>query len=84
MKVLTTLLAAAAVALAGAGILLWSGIYNIENGIKMTGMPAFGPRHGARQLWNVVAFVQTLGDVTPPEAYGDLIRKRAPGGHAHD
>ena len=32
----------------------------VKNGVKMTGMPAFGPTHGDDQIWNIVAFVQRL------------------------
>ncbi len=40
----------------------------IKNGIKMTGMPAFGPTHDERELWSMVAFVQQFKKMTP-EAY---------------
>lgn len=32
----------------------------IKNGIKMSGMPAFGQTHDERELWGMVAFVQKL------------------------
>jgi hypothetical protein len=32
----------------------------IKNGIKMTGMPAFGPTHEEDELWGVVGFVKIL------------------------
>jgi mono/diheme cytochrome c family protein len=32
----------------------------VKNGIKMTGMPAFGPTHKDEEIWNAVAFVQRL------------------------
>ncbi len=32
----------------------------IKNGIKMSGMPAFGLTHDERELWGMVAFVQKL------------------------
>jgi mono/diheme cytochrome c family protein len=32
----------------------------VKNGVKMTGMPAFGPTHGDDQIWNIIAFVQRL------------------------
>jgi len=31
-----------------------------KNGIKMTGMPAWGASHGDKELWPVVAFMTTL------------------------
>ncbi len=39
----------------------------VKNGIKMTGMPAFGPTHSDEDLWIVVAFLQRLPNVTPAE-----------------
>ncbi len=32
----------------------------IKNGIKMSGMPAFGPTHDEQELWGMVAFVRKL------------------------
>ena len=32
----------------------------IEHGIRMTGMPAFGPTHSSEKIWNLVAFVRQL------------------------
>jgi mono/diheme cytochrome c family protein len=31
-----------------------------KHGIRMTGMPAWGPTHGDDELWAMVAFVKTL------------------------
>ncbi|MGR3757162.1 MAG: c-type cytochrome [Tranquillimonas sp.] len=39
----------------------------LRNGIKMSGMPALGPTHSDEDLWNVVAFLQTLPDMTSEE-----------------
>ncbi|WP_372724749.1 cytochrome c [Immundisolibacter sp.] len=39
----------------------------IRNGVRMTGMPAFGPTHSDRQLWQLVAF---LGRVQGLDADG--------------
>lgn len=36
----------------------------INNGIKMTGMPAFGPTHDEKELWAMVAFLQKLPDMS--------------------
>jgi len=38
-----------------------------QNGIKMTGMPAFGPTHSDEELWSMVAFMQKLPDLSPEE-----------------
>jgi hypothetical protein len=35
-----------------------------KNGIKMSGMPAFGSTHKDEEIWRVVSFVQRLPRVT--------------------
>jgi mono/diheme cytochrome c family protein len=47
-----------------AGELYWI----LKNGVKMTGMPAFGPTHSERELWGMVAFLRKLEGMSP-EAY---------------
>ena len=42
-----------------------------KHGIKMTGMPAFGPTHDDQTLWGVAAFVKELPAMTP-EKYASL------------
>jgi mono/diheme cytochrome c family protein len=39
----------------------------INNGIRMTGMPAFGNTHQADEIWPVVSFLQSAKDMTPSE-----------------
>jgi len=39
----------------------------IENGIKMTGMPAFGKTHSPEQLTNITAFVAKMPTMTVEE-----------------
>ncbi len=39
----------------------------IKNGVKMTGMPAFGPTHSERELWGLVAFLQKLKTMNPEQ-----------------
>jgi mono/diheme cytochrome c family protein len=39
----------------------------VKNGIKMTGMPAFGPTHDDQTLWNIAAFVKGLPAMTPEQ-----------------
>ena len=39
----------------------------IKNGIKMTGMPAFGIAHSDEELWGIAAFLRTLPDYTPEQ-----------------
>lgn len=42
-----------------------------KHGVKMTGMPAFGPTHDDRTLWNIAAFVKELPAMTP-QRYAEL------------
>ena len=44
----------------------------IDNGIKMTGMPAFGKTLSPPQLTNLTAFVEQMPKMTPQE-YQDLL-----------
>jgi mono/diheme cytochrome c family protein len=60
----------------------------VKHGIKMTGMPAFGPTHSDDQLWTIVAFVKMLPQLSS-EGYekmkktsGDV--REHPGGGEHD
>lgn len=58
----------------------------IENGVRMTAMPAFGPSHSDAQLWQLVAFLQVARDLDGPGYDAMLARARRgpPGdGHAH-
>ncbi len=41
----------------------------VKNGIKLTGMPAFGATHGDDEIWNIVGFVRLL-----PEMSADTFR----------
>lgn len=58
----------------------------IKNGIKMTGMPAFGKTHGERELWALVAFLRRLPGMEPQE-YSAMVEaaglQREPSGHSH-
>lgn len=38
-----------------------------KNGIKMTGMPAWGKTHSDEKIWAIVAFMKKLPDITPDE-----------------
>lgn len=46
----------------------------VKHGIKMTGMPAFGPTHSDEDLWAVTALVQELEDMSPTE-YAERVRR---------
>ena len=39
----------------------------ISNGIRMTGMPAFSPTHDEKELWEMVAFIRHLPEITDEE-----------------
>lgn len=39
----------------------------VKNGIKMTGMPAFGPTHSDEQIWLIVALLQRFPNVDAAE-----------------
>jgi mono/diheme cytochrome c family protein len=39
----------------------------LQNGIRMTGMPAFGPTHKDEEVWKIVAFLRHLPSLTPEE-----------------
>ena len=51
----------------------------VKHGIKATGMPAWGVTHNDEILWDVVAFLRKLPDLTPDE-YQALV-KSAPKSH---
>ena len=39
----------------------------IKHGIKASGMPAWGPGHDDERIWNMVAFLKRLPDLTPQQ-----------------
>lgn len=39
----------------------------VKNGIRMTGMPAFGGHASDDEIWRAVAFAQHMGNVTPEQ-----------------
>lgn len=51
-----------------------------KNGIKMSGMPGFGPTHSDEELWNIAGFVVELPEISA-EQYKQL--KRESTGHSH-
>ncbi|WP_119681931.1 c-type cytochrome [Indioceanicola profundi] len=59
-----------------------------KHGVKMSGMPAFGPTHDDQTLWAIAAFVKALPAMTPEEyaALGDGSHgsQGSRGGHGHD
>jgi mono/diheme cytochrome c family protein len=43
----------------------------VKHGVKMTGMPAFGPTHSDERLWTIVAFLKQLPQLSP-EKYAEI------------
>jgi mono/diheme cytochrome c family protein len=55
----------------------------VKHGVKMTGMPAFGPTHSDDRIWTIVAFLKQLTNMTP-EQYGQMQQAPAePHTHVH-
>jgi mono/diheme cytochrome c family protein len=54
----------------------------VKNGIKMTGMPAFGITHTEGELWAMVALVKRLPDLKPEE-YKAMMNGRGKGTASH-
>ena len=54
----------------------------VKNGVKMTGMPAFGPTHDDQTIWNIVAFVKELPNMTS-EQYRQLEQQAAGSNRDH-
>lgn len=53
----------------------------IKNGVRMTGMPAWGPTHKDPELWNIVAFVKTLPEMSTLDYL--MLDQESPKGHSH-
>jgi mono/diheme cytochrome c family protein len=60
----------------------------IQHGLRMTGMPAFGPTHDDDELWAIVAFLDRLGRISPEEYARAIAHQEAadpsPGSAGHD
>nr|WP_221400892.1 cytochrome c [Parvularcula dongshanensis] len=56
----------------------------LNHGIKMSGMPAFGPTHEDEALWEITAFVRALPGMTTEQykAYGEPAEQGG-AGHGH-
>lgn len=55
-----------------------------KNGIKMTGMPAWGATHDDSSIWPVVAFMKELPDLDGPAYQAMLESASGHGHHAED
>ena len=62
----------------------------IKNGIKLTGMPAFGPTHDDKKIWAIADFLLNKMQMMSPQEYGAWVQKYAGEGeededmHAHN
>jgi mono/diheme cytochrome c family protein len=60
----------------------------IKHGIKMSGMPAFGPTHTDEEIWDVAAFLRRLASMQPAD-YQNALKQAAwstpydPSSHEH-
>jgi mono/diheme cytochrome c family protein len=54
----------------------------IKHGIRMTGMPAWGPTHSDTELWELAKFVERLPGLSTDE-YRSLVARAGDDGHAH-
>ena len=55
----------------------------IKNGIRMTGMPAWGKSHSDEAIWELVAFVEQLPGLSSAE-YNTMLSEASAGGHGHE
>ncbi len=46
-------------------------------------MPAFGPTHDDQTIWNIVAFVAGLKDLTPEQYEQQLVSAKGGAEHEH-
>lgn len=58
----------------------------VENGIKSSGMPAFGTNHSTDEIWNITAFVKQLPGMTETEyaSYPAASHEGAQSGGGHE
>ena len=56
-----------------------SAFWTIKNGLKLTGMPAWGAFHSAQEIWELVAFISDLKGMGP-QKFQTLV---GDGGHSH-
>jgi len=54
----------------------------IKNGVKMSGMPAWGTSHSDQMIWAMVAFLEQLPNMTP--AQYQAMEKKLAGEAGHD
>ncbi len=54
----------------------------IQNGIKLTGMPAWGEVHRDEEIWALVKFIEQLPDMSA-EDFANITRAAEASGHGH-
>lgn len=52
-----------------------------KHGIRMTGMPAFGPTHQDEEIWKIVAFIKKVPELS--QAQKEQLKEAAPTKHQH-
>lgn len=59
--------------------------YIINNGVRLTGMPAWGGEHSLEETWELVSFIRRLPTLTPEElkAMEEMSSGVPAGGHRH-
>ena len=65
----------------------WSGselLWIIKNGVKMTGMPAFGATHRDENIWNIVGFLRRLPQISAQDFKAMEERSAQPTQREHD
>lgn len=55
----------------------------VKNGVKMTGMPAWGPTHSDEKIWAIVAFLEKLPHMNAAQ-YKEMDKQAGPGGEDDD
>jgi len=66
---------------------LWSDpelFWIVKNGVRMTGMPAFGPTHDDDRIWAMVAFARQLPGMTPEDYVKRTTATAEDAPHDHD
>jgi mono/diheme cytochrome c family protein len=54
----------------------------VKHGIKMTGMPAWGPTHDDKKIWAIVAFVKKMPELSAEE-YQSMKQQMSGAEHDH-
>ena len=63
------------------GMPAWKNFWVIKHGIKASGMPAWAPGHDDERIWNMVAFIKRLPELTPDQYQILTARKKGSAGH---